>query len=161
MRRIRPSRRVAQGEDVEDLIQLLFQRTDVLSACAQHDLVAAARELKCVDLAALLERPAKRVDHLLAAVTDPLLAQPVPAHVSIEQPGRSFEITAPKGAEEIDHDRFEVHLADAWHHSSFASTHRAWPKSPSGDRVRALPRGDSVSCLRSRQIWSNERARAD
>src|SRR5439155_18627625 len=70
---------VAQGEDVEDLAQRLFLGADVRSPSAQHDLLAAARELECVDLAALLEPPAERVDHLLAPVTDPLLAQPLPA----------------------------------------------------------------------------------
>jgi len=33
----------------------------------------------------------------------------------------SFEITAPKGAEEVDHDRLEVLMADAWHCSSSTS----------------------------------------
>src|SRR6266550_758092 len=94
---------VAQSEDVEDLAQRLFLGADVRSACAQHDLVAAAGELECVDLAALLEPPTERVDHLLAAVTDPLLAQPPPADVGIEQRCSSFEIIAPKGAEEVDH----------------------------------------------------------
>src|SRR6266516_4266999 len=81
---------------------------------AQH-LLAAPGELECVELAALLEPPAEGVDHLLAAVTDPLLAQTLPADVRIEQPRRGFEIAAPEGAEEIDHDRLEVLLADAWH----------------------------------------------
>jgi hypothetical protein len=53
--------------------------------------------------------------HLLAAVTNPLLSQPLPADVRIEQLRRGFEITAPEGAEEVDHDRLEVLLADAWH----------------------------------------------
>jgi hypothetical protein len=44
-----------------------FHRADVRSACAQHDLVAAAGDLECVDLAALFEPPTKRVDHFLAA----------------------------------------------------------------------------------------------
>src|SRR5262249_25663336 len=100
---------------VEDLTQRLFLGADVRSPSAQHDLGAAAGELECVDLAALLEPPTESVDHLLAPVTDPLLAQPLPAHIWIEQPRRSFEITAPKGAEEVDHDRLEVLLADAWH----------------------------------------------
>src|SRR5213596_3772298 len=52
-------------------------------------------ELECVDLAALLEPPPEGVDHLLAAVTDPLLAQTLPANVRIEQPRRGFEIAAP------------------------------------------------------------------
>jgi hypothetical protein len=78
MRMIRPSRRV---KTLEDLAQGLLLEADVRSACAQHDLVAAAGELERVDLAALLEPPTERVDHLLAAVTDPLLAQPLPADV--------------------------------------------------------------------------------
>jgi hypothetical protein len=39
----------------------------------------------------------------------------MPADVRIEQPRRGFEIAAPEGAEEVDHDRLEVLLADAWH----------------------------------------------
>jgi hypothetical protein len=84
----------SQGEDVEDLAQGLFLGADVRSPCAQHDLLAAAGELECVDLAALLEPPPEGVDHLLAAVTDPLLAQTLPADVRIEQPRRNFEIAA-------------------------------------------------------------------
>ena len=64
-------------------------------------MLAATGELECVDLAPLLEPQPERVDDLLAAVADPLLAQPLPADVGIEQPRRSFEITAPKGAEEV------------------------------------------------------------
>jgi hypothetical protein len=60
-------------------------------------------------------------DHLLAAMTDPLLAQPLPPDVRIEQPRRSFEITPPEGAEEVDHDRLEILLADGCHCSSLAS----------------------------------------
>src|SRR5439155_6633778 len=106
---------VPQRKDVEDLAQRLFVRADVRSPSAQHNMLAAARELECVDLAALLEPPTEGVDHLLAPVTDPLLAQPLPADVGIEQPRRSFEITSPKGAEEVDHDRLQILLADAWH----------------------------------------------
>jgi hypothetical protein len=52
---------------------------------------------------------------LSALEEPPTAAQTLPADVRIEQPRRSFEITAPKGAEEVDHDRLEVLLADAWH----------------------------------------------
>src|SRR5439155_18224822 len=93
---------VAQREDVEDLVQGLFRRADARSARAQHDLLAAAGELECVDLAALLEPPPEGVDHLLAAVTDPLLAQTLPADVRVEQPRRGFEIAAPEGPQEAD-----------------------------------------------------------
>src|SRR6266498_4639529 len=55
---------VAQGEDVEDLTleRLVFHRVDARSARAQHNLLAAAGELECFDLAALLEPPAEPVD---------------------------------------------------------------------------------------------------
>src|SRR5712691_7850150 len=94
---------VAQRKDVEDLALegLVFHRANARSARAQHHPLAAAGELECVDLAALLEPPTERVDHLLAAATDPLLAQPLPADVRIEQLRRCFEITAPEGAEEV------------------------------------------------------------
>jgi hypothetical protein len=48
------------------------------------------------------EPPTEGVDHLLAAVADPLLAQPLPADLRIKQPRRSFEIAAPKRAEEVE-----------------------------------------------------------
>jgi hypothetical protein len=51
----------------------------------------------------LLEAPTESLEHLLAAVTDPLLAQSLPADVGIEQLRRGVEITAPEGAEEVDH----------------------------------------------------------
>src|SRR5262249_45406728 len=118
---------VAQDEDVEDLAleRLVFDRVDARSARAEHNLLAAAGELECIDLAAPLEPPTEGVDHLLAAVTNPLLAQPLPADVRVEKPGRGFEITAPQGVEEVDHDCLKVLLADAWHRSSFASRHIA------------------------------------
>src|SRR5262245_20655887 len=116
MRTIRPSRRVKTLK-----IWPSGSSADVGSARAQHDRLAAAGELRRVDLAALLQPPTERVDHLLRAVTNPLLAQPLPADVRIEQPRRRLEITAPDGAEEADHDRLEILLADAWHCSSFAS----------------------------------------
>jgi hypothetical protein len=46
---------------------------------AHLDPLAAAGELECFDPAALLEPPPEGVDHLFAVVTDPLLAQPLPA----------------------------------------------------------------------------------
>jgi hypothetical protein len=118
MRTIRPSRR---AKTLKIWPSGSSAGADVRSACAQHDPLAAAGELERVDPAALLEPPPEGVEHLLAAVTDPLLAQPPPADLRIEQPRRSFEITAPKGAEEVDHDRLEVLLADAWHCSSLTS----------------------------------------
>ena len=77
---------------------------------------AAARELECVDLATLLEPPMERVDHLLTPVTDPLLAQPLPADVGIEQRRRSFEITAAKRAEEsiMTASRFSWPMFGIW-----------------------------------------------
>jgi hypothetical protein len=105
MRTIRPSRR---AKTLKIWPSGSSAGADVRSASAQHDPLAAAGELERVDPAALLEPPPERVEHLLAAVTDPLLAQPPPADLRIEQPRRSFEITAPKGAEEVDHDRLEV-----------------------------------------------------
>src|SRR5207244_9466327 len=106
---------VAQGENVEDLAleRLVFHRVDACSARAEHNLLAAAGELECIDLAAPLEPPTERVDHLLAAVTDPLLAQPLPTDVRIEQPRGGFEITAPEGAEQVDHHRLDVLFVDA------------------------------------------------
>src|SRR6266540_178889 len=54
-------------------------------ATGSHDhLLIAAGELERVDLAALLETPAEGVDHLLATVADPVLAQPLPGDVGIE-----------------------------------------------------------------------------
>src|SRR5262249_143912 len=118
MRTIRPSRRVKtlkiwpSGSSAGPMLGPRAPSTTDL---------AAAGELERVDLAARLHPPTERVDHLLRAVTNPLLAQPLPADVRIEQPRRRLEITAPDGAEEVDHDRLEILLADAWHCSSFAS----------------------------------------
>ena len=53
------------------------------------------------------------VRRTLETRSSPRLAPP--RKPSGEQPRRSFEIAAPKGAEEVDHDRLEVLLADAWH----------------------------------------------
>src|SRR6266571_8226291 len=137
MRTIRPSRRVKTLK----IWPSGSSSGPMFAPCAQHNMLAAARELECVDLAALLEPATESVDHLLAPLTDPLLAQPLPADIWIEQPRRSFEITAPKGAEEVDHDRLEVLLADAWHCSSLASTHRhTRVKSPQGGARAPPPR---------------------
>src|SRR5262249_4201555 len=75
---------VAYREDVEHPAQGLFHRADVRASCAHNDTLATARELEGVDLATVLEHPAERVDHLLAAVTDPLVAQPLPLDVGVE-----------------------------------------------------------------------------
>src|SRR6266487_2187663 len=124
-------------------------------------MVAAARELECVDLAALLEPPAKRVDHLRAPVTDPLLAQPLPADVGIEQPRRGFEITAPEGAEEVDHDRLEVLLADAWHYSSLASnTSSPALEAAQGGARAPPPRRSGASACRDGSVGVGVGARA-
>src|SRR5262245_51642900 len=40
---------IAEGENVEDLAEGLFRRADVLSACADHDALAAAGELERID----------------------------------------------------------------------------------------------------------------
>src|SRR6266545_4818486 len=63
----------------------------------------------------LLEPPAEGLDHLLASVADPVLAQPLPGDLGIEQCRRGVDVAAPEGAEEVDHDRLEVLLADACH----------------------------------------------
>jgi SAM-dependent methyltransferase len=46
---------------------------------------------------------------------DPLLTQTLPGHLGIEQRRRGVEVGATEVAEEVDHDRLEVLLADAWH----------------------------------------------
>jgi hypothetical protein len=68
---------VTKGESVEDLAleRLASHRADARAAGTQHDLLAAAGELERVDLAALVESPAKGVEHLFAAVADPIFAQ--------------------------------------------------------------------------------------
>src|SRR5439155_19572791 len=48
---------------------------------------------------------------------NPLIAQPLPCDVAIEQRSRRVEVATPKGAE-IDHRGLEVLLADASHSSS-------------------------------------------
>jgi len=72
-----------------------------------------ARELECVDLAALLEPGAEGLEHLLAPVADPLSAQSLPGDVGIEQRGRRVEVASAKSAEEVGHHSLEVLLADA------------------------------------------------
>jgi hypothetical protein len=52
-------------------------------------------------------------------VANPLIAQPLPSDVWIEQRGRRVEVATAKSAEEVDHHGLEVLLADAWHSSSF------------------------------------------
>jgi hypothetical protein len=47
-----------------------------------------------------VEPPTESLDRLLAAVTNPLLAQTLPADVGIEQTRRRAEIIAPERAEE-------------------------------------------------------------
>jgi hypothetical protein len=78
--------RLAQGEDVEDLALewLASHLGDARAAGSHDDLLAAAGELERVDLAALVETPTEGVDHLLATVADPVLAQPPPRDFGIE-----------------------------------------------------------------------------
>jgi hypothetical protein len=81
----RPS--VAKGEDVVDLAleRLARDLRRFRTARAHHDPVFAADELEHVDLAALVERPAEGVDHLVAAVADEVVAQSSPGDVGSEQ----------------------------------------------------------------------------
>jgi hypothetical protein len=58
-------------------------------------LITAANELERVDLAALLDPPAESVKDLLAPVADPLLAQPLPHNVGIEQRRRRVDVALP------------------------------------------------------------------
>ena len=67
---------ITQSEDVEDLAleRLASHLGDARAAGAQHDLIIGAGELEPIDVAALLEPPAEGIDHLLAAVANPLRA---------------------------------------------------------------------------------------
>src|SRR5215207_5807804 len=111
---------IAQREDVEDLApeRLASHLGHARTAGAKDNVFAAACELECVDLAALLE-PMRKVSSTSSHPwQNPLIAQPLPGDVGMEQRGRSVEVASAKGDEEVDHDRLEVLLADAWHSSS-------------------------------------------
>jgi hypothetical protein len=108
---------LAQGEDVEDLAieRLVLDRVDAWAASAEDD-CSPARVNSSASISRRRSSPqAEGLDHLLAAVADPLLAHALPGHVGIEQRRRDVEVAAPKRTEEVDHDGLQVFLADAWH----------------------------------------------
>src|SRR6266545_1473846 len=133
---------VAQSEDVEDLpLERLAPYLRDAQATGSHDhLLIAAGELERVDLAALLETPAEGVDHLLATVADPVLAQPLPGDVGTEYPRCGVEVAAPERAEEVDHHRLEVLLADARHCLLLVRTDRRRKRK---SRARRCPRAST------------------
>src|SRR6266498_774049 len=85
------------------------------TSAEHHNLITGSGELERVDLAPLLQAPAEGVEHLLAPVADPLLTQPLPSDLGIEQRRRGVEVASPERAEEVDHDRLEVLLGNACH----------------------------------------------
>src|SRR5258708_1705584 len=112
MRTIRPPRR---GKTLKILPRGSSSRPMFRPRAPNTTCAAAGGHQGCADLAPRVDPPAEGVAHLLAPVPTPPPPHPLPAAAGIEPPRRSFEITAPKGAEKVDHDRLEVLLADAWH----------------------------------------------